>query len=294
MKPPAFSYHRPHTVAEALELLATLEDAKLLAGGQSLMPMMNFRYVMPANIIDINRIADLARIEERGDALAIGAMARQRDLELSPVVRCCCPLLHEALLNVGHVQTRNRGTIGGSLAHLDPAAELPAVLHAHDATLHLRGRRGDRAVAMAEWSQGFMTPNLAPDELLAAITVPLWPAGHGYGFAEFARRHGDFAMAGTAALLALDTQGTVERVALAVTGVDTGPVRLSGAEAMLLGKAPEDALIAAAAETAASSVPGLDDVHGSKEYRRKLAAVMTKRALLAARARARGEEAAHG
>ncbi|MGH6620944.1 MAG: FAD binding domain-containing protein, partial [Alphaproteobacteria bacterium] len=150
-----------------------------------------------------------------------------------------------------------------------------------------------RDVAMAEWSQGFMTPNLAPDELLAAITIPLWPTGHGYGFAEFARRHGDFAMAGTAALLALDAQGKVEHVALAVTGVDTGPVRLSGAEAMLSGKTPDDALIAAAAETAIS-VPGLDDVHGSKEYRRKLAAVMTRRALLAARARARGEEVAHG
>jgi aerobic carbon-monoxide dehydrogenase medium subunit len=293
MKPPPFSYHRPQTLPDALDMLATLEDAKLLAGGQSLMPMMNFRYVMPANVIDLNRIADLSRIEEHGGTLVIGAMARQRDLELSPLVRRRCPLLHEALRNVGHVQTRNRGTLGGSLSHLDPAAELPAALRAMDATLHVRSRRGDRDVSMADWAMGFMTPNLEPDELLAAVTIPLWPEGHGYAFTEFARRHGDFAMAGTAALLLLDGQGTVARAALAVTGVDTGPVRLGDAEAMLLGKAPDDALIAAAAETA-SSVPGLDDVHASKEYRRKLAVVMTRRALLTARARARGEEAAHG
>jgi carbon-monoxide dehydrogenase medium subunit len=293
MKPPPFSYHRPQSIADALEMLASLDDAKLLAGGQSLMPMMNFRYVMPANVIDINRIADLARIEERADALVIGAMARQRDLELSPLVRKCCPLLHEALRHVGHVQTRNRGTIGGSLAHLDPAAELPAALHALDATLHVASRGGSRMVEMAEWSMGFMTPNLEPHELLTAITIPHWPTGHGYGFVEFARRHGDFAMAGAAALMTLAADGTVARVALAATGVDTGPVRLAETEDMLRGKAPDDAAIGAAAATA-SSVAGFDDVHASKEYRRKLAVVMSRRALLAARARAAGAETPHG
>ena len=293
MKPPPFSYHRPQTLPDALEMLATLEDAKLLAGGQSLMPMMNFRYVMPANLIDLNRIPELSGIEARGDALVIGAMTRQRDLELSPLIRARCPLLHEALRNVGHVQTRNRGTIGGSLSHLDPAAELPTVLRAMDATLRVRSRRGDRDVAMADWAMGFMTPNIEPDELLAAVTIPLWPEGHGYAFTEFARRHGDFAMAGAAVLLALDARGAVARAAIALTGVDTGPVRLGDAEAMLLGQMPDDARIAAAAETA-SAVPGLDDVHASKEYRRKLAVVMTRRALLAARARARGEEITDG
>jgi carbon-monoxide dehydrogenase medium subunit len=287
MKPPAFSYHRPQSVAGALDLLASLEDVKLLAGGQSLMPMMNYRYVMPVNLIDLNRIADLTRVEDRGDMLVIGAMARQRDLELSPLVRQRCPLLHEALLNVGHVQTRNRGTIGGSLSHLDPAAELPAALSALDATLTVRSNRNERVVAMADWSMGFMTPNLAPDELLTAITIPLWPAGHGYAFAEFARRHGDFAMAGAAAMLSLDPAGKVDRVALAANGVDTGPVRLGDAEDILRGQTPDDAIIAAAAETA-SSVPGLDDIHASKEYRRKLAVVMTRRALLQARERAHG------
>ena len=285
MKPPPFSYHRPQSVPEALECLATLDDPKVLAGGQSLMPMMNYRYVMPANIVDINRVPELSGVRSDGGALVIGAMTRQRDLELSPVVREHCPLLYEALRNVGHVQTRNRGTIGGSLSHLDPAAEMPAVLLAHDATLRVARKGGTREVAMADWAQGYMTPNLAPDELLTEIVLTPWPAGHGCGFVEFARRHGDFAMAGAAALLALAGDGTIDRAAIALTGVDVGPVRLSEAEAMLAGKPAGEELFASAAATA-SAVPGLDDVHASKEYRRKLAVVMTRRALHAAHARA--------
>ena len=278
MKPPPFSYHRPDSLPQTLDFLATLDDPKILAGGQSLMPMMNFRYVMPANIIDINRVAELSTVEETGGALRIGAMARQRDLELSDLVQRRCPLLHEALLNVGHVQTRNRGTIGGSLSHLDPAAEMPAVLHAHDATLHAASKRGTRDIAMADWSQGFMTPNLEPDEILTAITIPCWPDGHGYGFVEFARRHGDFAMAGAAVLLTLDGGGKIDRASVALTGVDNGPVRLPETEAALIGQSPSPALFESAAAHA-SSVPGIEDVHASKEYRRKLAVVMTKRAL---------------
>jgi carbon-monoxide dehydrogenase medium subunit len=288
MKPPPFSYHRPESVTQALEFLATLDDPKVLAGGQSLMPMMNYRYVMPANIVDINRIPEISGVRVEGENLVIGAMTRQRDLELSPVVREHCPLLHEALLNVGHVQTRNRGTIGGSLSHLDPAAEMPAVLLAHDATLRVARKDGTREVAMADWAQGYMTPNLEPEELLTEIVLPRWPAGHGCGFVEFARRHGDFAMAGAAVLLALAGDGTIARVAVALTGVDIGPVRLREAEAMLIGETPSDGLFVNAAEIA-SIVPGLDDVHASKEYRQKLAVVMTKRALRMAHGRAAGE-----
>lgn len=287
MKPPPFSYHRPDSIDEALGLLATLDDPKILAGGQSLMPMMNFRYVMPANLIDINRIEDLSRIEDAGDTLRIGALARQRDLEFSDLVKARCPLLHAALLNVGHVQTRNRGTIGGSLSHLDPAAELPAALMALDATMHVGSKRGTRDVAIKDWAMGYMTPNLEMDEMLTAITIPVWPEGHGAGFVEFARRHGDFAMAGTAAILALSPDGTIARVALAVTGVDVGPVRLHDAEAMLTGQTPSGTLFADAAQTA-GAVPGLDDVHASKEYRQKLAIVMTKRALAQAHAQIQG------
>ena len=287
MKPAPFAYHRPETLPDALDALATLDDAKVLAGGQSLMPMMNFRLVMPAHIVDINRIDALSGIREDGDNLVIGALTRQRDIEDSPVVQARCPLLWEALAQVGHRQTRNRGTIGGSLSHLDPAAELPAVLSALDALLRIESRRGRREVPMAEWTRGYMTPNLEPDELLTGISLPLWPAGHGHAFLEMARRHGDFALAGVAALLTLNGSGKIDRAALAVTGVDVAPVRLAEAEGMLVGAQPGDALIEAAAATA-ESVNGLADVHASEAYRRRLAVVLTRRALTQALDRARG------
>jgi carbon-monoxide dehydrogenase medium subunit len=287
VKPAPFAYHRPETLPDALDALATLDDAKVLAGGQSLMPMMNFRLVMPAHIVDINRIDALSGIREDGDNLVIGALTRQRDIEDSPVVQDRCPLLREALTQVGHRQTRNRGTIGGSLSHLDPAAELPAVLSALDAVLRIESRRGRREVPMAEWTRGYMTPNLEPDELLTGISLPLWPAGHGHAFLEMARRHGDFALAGVAALLTLNGSGKIDRAALAVTGVDVAPVRLAEAEGMLVGAQPGDALIEAAAATA-ESVNGLADVHASEAYRRRLAVVLTRRALTQALDRARG------
>lgn len=286
MKPAPFSYHRPETVNDAVALLARLEDAKVLAGGQSLMAMMNFRYLAPENIVDINRIAELAQITEAGDAIRFGAMVRQRDAMDSALVRDRCPLLIEALEQVGHIQTRNRGTIGGSLSHLDPSAEMPAVFSALDAVLHVTGPRGDRDVPVADWPLAYMMPNLQPDELLVGVTGPCWPAGHGYAFLEMARRHGDFALAGAAALMTLKEDGRVDRVAVALTGVDIGPVRLHDGETLLDGKMPDDAAIAAAAETA-RVVAGLDDVHASADYRRKLAVVYARRALTLARDRAK-------
>ena len=282
MKPPAFAYHRPTDLAGALHGLATLEDAKILAGGQSLMPMMNFRFVMPQHVIDINRIPELAEMRVEGDNLHLGAMVRQRDAELSPVIRERCPLLWEALGNVGHMQTRNRGTIGGSLSHLDPAAEIPAVCSALDATLHIASSRGRRDLPIRDWTVAYMTPNLEPDELLTGVTLPLWPREHGHAFIEVARRHGDFAMAGAAALLTLDGSDRIARAAVALTGVDTGPVRLAEAEAMLAGAAPDDALFRRAAETA-SSVAGIEDVHASADYRRRIAVVLTWRTFQIAR-----------
>ena len=204
MKPAPFSFHRPETVAEAIEVVSRLEDAKLLAGGQSLMPMMNFRYVTPANVVDLNRVPELAGITEDGEAVVIGAMTRQRDITESPLVAARCPLLAEALHHVGHVQTRNRGTIGGSLAHLDPAAELPGVLLAHDAVLEVEGPQGPRSIAMSQWTFGYMTPALEAAELLVRIRIPAWPPAHGFAFSEVARRHGDFALAGAGALVRID------------------------------------------------------------------------------------------
>ena len=285
MKPAAFDYHRPNSVAEALDLLARLDDAKVIAGGQSLMAMMNYRYIAPENLIDINRIAALAEITEEGGNLRIGAMVRQRDAQDSPLLRARAPLMVEALDLIGHLQTRNRGTIGGSLAHLDPAAELPAVFSAHDAVLHLASANGAREVPIGGWSQGFMAPDLEPDELLTAIAFSPWPAGHGHAFLELARRHGDFALAGAAALITLDRQGRIDRAAIALTGVDMGPVRLDAAEAMLAGQVPGAELIAAAAQCA-DRVAGIEDVHASRDYRRRIAVVYTRRALELASQRA--------
>lgn len=285
MKPAPFSYHRPESVADAVAMLSTLEDAKILAGGQSLMAMMNFRYLAPDHIVDINRIPELTEIREDGDVIRFGAMVRQRDAMDSPLVQARCPLLIEALTNVGHIQTRNRGTIGGSLSHLDPSAEMPAVFSALDGILHVSSARGDREVSIADWSLGFMMPNLEPDELLVGITAPCWPTGHGYAFLEMARRHGDFALAGAGAVMTLNGDGKIARVAVALTGVDTGPVRLRDAETALVGQIPGEALFAEAAKSA-EAVAGIDDVHAPADYRRRLAVVYTRRALVKAHERA--------
>lgn len=285
MKPAPFSYHRPESVTDAVAMLSSLEDAKILAGGQSLMAMMNFRYLAPDHIVDINRIPELTQIREDGDAIRFGAMVRQRDAMDSPLVQARCPLLIEALTHVGHIQTRNRGTIGGSLSHLDPSAEMPAVFSALDATLHVSSARGDREIPISDWSLGFMMPNLEPDELLVAIAAPCWPEGHGYAFLEMARRHGDFALAGAGALMTLNSDGSIARVSVALTGVDTGPVRLREAEAALVGQMPSEPVFADAAQTA-ETVAGIDDVHASADYRRRLAVVYARRALVAAHERA--------
>ena len=291
MKPAPFAYHRPETVAEVIDALSRLEDAKLLAGGQSLMPMMNFRYVTPANVVDLNRVPELTGIAEDGDAVVIGAMTRQREIKDSALVAARCPLLAEALHHVGHVQTRNRGTLGGSLAHLDPAAELPGVLLAHDAVLEVEGWEGVRSIPMSQWTLGYMTPALEDAELLIRVRVPAWLPGHGFGFSEVARRHGDFAMAGAGALVQMGG-GSIRRCAIALVGVDDGPVRLDAAEALLTGNTPTLGRLDAAAR-AALDVPGIEDVHASAAYRRKIAAVVTRRALDQALARTRGGHPGH-
>src|SRR5215831_761437 len=201
MKAPPFRYYDPKTVSETIGLLARLENTKLLAGGQSLMPMLNMRFVLPDHIVDLNRVEGLSYIRDTGSALEIGAMTRQRELEFSDTVRTHWPIVHEALLQVGHRQTRNRGTIGGSLCHLDPAAELVSLATGYDATVTIVGRGGQRELAFAEFPVAYMTPALEPDEIVVSVRFPRWAAKHGYAFIEFARRHGDFAITSAAALL---------------------------------------------------------------------------------------------
>ena len=291
MKPPPFRYHDPDTVDEAVALLSSLDNAKLLAGGQSLMPMLNMRYVLPDHLIDLNRIAGLSYIEESGGRVTIGAMTRQRDIERSGRLHRRCPLPRMALRQVGHPQTRNRGTIGGSLCHLDPSAELPAVLAALDATVHVVGPNGARDVPMADFPAFYMTPAIGHDEIVGAVSFDPWPAGHGAAFVEFARRPGDFAIVGVAALLNLGADGTVDRAAVALAGVGPGPVRCAAAEERLAGRAPDADAIRAAARTCAD-VEALEDVHAPSSYRRHLAVELTSRALHAALAEAGAEAGA--
>jgi carbon-monoxide dehydrogenase medium subunit len=282
MKPTEFQYHAPTTIEEAARLLGTLEDAKLLAGGQSLMPMMNFRYLMTSHLIDLNGIDALTGIGEKNGRLHIGAMARQRDIELAPLVRQRAPLIREAYQLVGHKQIRNRGTLGGSLCQLDPASEQPCFTAALDGVLTI-ARYDDGAVQlrelpMADWALMYMTPALEEGELLVDISLDIWPEGHGYAFEEFARRHGDFAIVGVAALCTADAQGRLDRVSLTVCGVAAGPVRLHAVEAALRGQPMnQDAL--RLASDAARELDVMTDAHVSTDYRQHLAGVLTERAL---------------
>jgi carbon-monoxide dehydrogenase medium subunit len=285
MKPAPFDYHAPRQLKDAAELLASLPNAKILAGGQSLVPMLNFRYVVVDHLVDLGGISDLRGIAVGDGRLRIGAMMRQRDLELAPEIAEHCPLMADALRHVGHRQTRNRGTIGGSLAHADPAAELPAVCAVYDAVIHAASIRGIRQLPYREFATGFMATALEPDEMIAAIDLPIWRAGHGYGFQEFARRHGDFALAGAAALLDVGAGNIVRRAALALCGVAALPVRVEAAEARLIGQ-PLDADLIRSAAAAAWLIEPMSDIHAGAEYRRHLAQVLSARALTDAAQRA--------
>jgi aerobic carbon-monoxide dehydrogenase medium subunit len=284
MKPPPFSYHDPRAVADVVALLARVENAKLLAGGQSLVPMLNMRYVQPDHVIDLNGVEGLSYLRLAGDALEIGAMTRQRDIEFSEVVRARCPLMHEAILQVGHRQTRNRGTLGGSLCHLDPAAELVAVAMALGATVGITGPKGRRELPFAEFPAGYMTPALAPDELLADVRFPLWAKGHGHAFVEFSRRHGDFAVVSAAALLEADRSGRITRASVVVGGAGPVPVRAREVERALVGNRLSDPLLGEACESL-RAIDAVGDVHAPASYRQQLAVVLARRALKTAHSR---------
>lgn len=286
MKPAPFDYHDPRTLDDALGLLASLENAKLLAGGQSLVSMLNMRYVIADHLIDLNTVTGLAGVEMTAGGLKIGAMTRQRALERDLAIAKAAPIIQEALHWVGHMATRSRGTFGGSLSHLDPAAELPAVTLLYDGQLEVASKRGRRTVGAKDWNQGYMTPALEPDEMLVSATLPVWKEPHGAAFIEMARRHGDFAMAGVGALLALKGD-TIARAAIVVLGATVAPVRLADAEAALVGQKADEASFKAAGE-AARKIDAMGDVHVSAGYRQQLAATLVKRALAKAAERAKG------
>jgi len=284
MKPPPFSYHDPRTIADVVGLLGSLDNAKLLAGGQSLMPMLNMRFVLPDHIIDLNRVEGLSFIREGANALEIGGMTRQRELEFSDVVRKHCPLMHEAIRLVGHRQTRNRGTLAGSLCHLDPSAELVSVAAALDATVVVSGPKGQREVPFAAFPVAYMTPAIELDELVTAARFPDWPERHGYAFIEFSRRHGDFAIVSAAALLVEDASGRITRASMTISGMGSAPIRASAVEQGLVGHAPDDNLLREICESC-RDFEATDDVHAPSAYRQHLAVVLSRRALEQARAR---------
>lgn len=285
MKPAPFTYHDPITIAEATDLLARLDNVRLLAGGQSLMPMMNFRLVMPDHLVDLNKIGELAGIRREGVAWRLGAMTRQREVEFSAEIGQSFPILHEALHQVGHRQTRNRGTVGGSLCHLDPAAELANLTALYDGVLHTRSPGGSRSLGFFEFATGYMSHSLAPDELLAAITLTPWSRRHGWAFAEMSRRLGDFAVAAVGVLVELNAGGSIGRVAIAVSGLGPLPYRPAEVERILLGEPPSHQVLRAAA-SAAQGLDAVGDAYATADYRRHLARVLTYRAVERAIARA--------
>lgn len=285
MKPPPFSYHAPSSVQEAVSLLASLENARVLAGGQSLLPMLNMRFATPDHVIDINRIPELAGVSVRDGEIVIGAMTRQRELEFSSVIRDHLPLMHEALQFVGHRQTRNRGTIGGSLCHLDPAAELPTVSAAYDAVVEVVSDAGAREIPFVEFPLGYLTPSLEPGEMVRAIRFPHWPKGAGSAFVEFARRHGDFAIVSVAALLLIGADGKVERASLTLGGVGTGPLRMHDVEDALVGDILTADAIKAASQ-ACGEIDVDDDPYTPAHYRKHLCRTLVARALETAAMRA--------
>ena len=289
MKPAPFEYQAPASLEAALDALARHGgDAKLLAGGQSLIPVMNFRLAEPAFLVDINRLTELDFIRQDADGtLRIGALSRHRRLERAPLVAAAAPLLHEAVPFIAHPQIRNRGTLGGSLAHADPAAELPALAVALDARLRLRRTGGDRWVEAGDFFAGLFTTALEPDEILVEAAIPPSPPRSGWAFLEIARRHGDYAQAGVAARVTLDEAGRCQEARLVYLSAGDAPVRAREAERLLAGEALADAAIEAAAEKAArDELHPAADVHATAEFKRHLARVLTRRALRKAAERA--------
>ncbi|MEA3336905.1 MAG: xanthine dehydrogenase family protein subunit M [Chloroflexota bacterium] len=282
MKPAPFQYVSPTSLEEALVNLAEYGyDAKLLAGGQSLVPTMNFRLSQPGVLIDLNNIPELAFMKSDSDgSLHIGAMTRHRIVENAAEVAQYAPLLHETMPHIAHHQIRNRGTIGGSLAHADPSAELPAVAIALEARFRLRSQRGERWVAARDFYIGLFTTDMAIDEILIEVAIPPMPPRSGWAFDEVARRPGDYAIVGTATQVVLDGAGRCEKVHLVFLSVGEMPVPAKQAAAKLLGQLPTPELIAEAAKTAASQdVDPVADIHASRAFRRHLAEVLANRTL---------------
>jgi carbon-monoxide dehydrogenase medium subunit len=290
MKPAPFEYADPHNLSDVVSLLEKHEgEAKVLSGGQSLMPLLNMRLARPELLIDLAKVPDLDYIREVEGKLAIGAMTRQRSVEFSPLIRERYPLVHAATMHIAHPQNRNQGTVGGSLAHADPAAEYPAMALALDAEFRAFGRAGERVIPASEFFVTYLTTALESNEVLTEVRLPPLSERAGWSFIELARRHGDFALAGVVATIELDGGGRCTEARLVLFGVGSTPIRAGAAESALKGAKPDERLCADVARKASEDLEEpLSDVHASAAYRRDLARVLTRRALLEAAARAGG------
>ena len=285
MKMPPFEYACPATVAEAVQLLASNDDAKALAGGQSLVPMLAFRLAQPSLLVDLRKLTELRQIKISDAGVSLGAMVRWRDIEDDARLDTAHPLLKAAIAHVAHYQIRNRGTVGGSIAHADPAAEMPGIAVTCDAEIAAVGSAGSRIIKAGEFFQGPLTTALTADEIIVEIRLPAWPATRRWGFQEFARRRGDFALAAAAVFYDQDADGRARNAHVGVIGVADRPLRLPAAEAELNGKAVDEATIAKAEAAASASVDPDDDIHASGAYRKALVGTMVERALKAAASR---------
>lgn len=289
MYPAAFEYHAPTSLQDALGLLGRLkDDAKLLAGGHSLIPMMKLRLAQPRHVIDLRKVPGLAGIQEEGGAIVIGAMTTHWQVESSPVLKSKMPIVSETAALIGDPQVRNLGTLGGSLAHADPAADQPATMIAVDAEMVCEGPRGRRTVKADDWFKGLMTTALGEDEILVQIRIPAWPAGSGGAYMKFPHPASRFAVVGVAAMVTLDRDGRCTKAGVGVTGAGTRAVRAKGVEAGLVGKVLDAATIEAAAQKAADGVDVQADLQGSVEYKSHLCRVFARRAITEAVKRARG------
>jgi aerobic carbon-monoxide dehydrogenase medium subunit len=283
MKLPAFEYACPATLAEAVALLAAGDgDAKVLAGGQSLVPMMAFRVASPSLLVDLRKLADLRRIEITGDGVRLGAMARWRDIEDDARLDTAHPLLRAAVAEVAHYQIRNRGTVGGSIAHADPAAEMPGIAVTCDAAIAVLGRAGPRVVNAADFFIAPLITALAADEIIVEIRLPAWPAQRRWAFKEFARRRGDFAMAGTALFYDMDAGGKAYNAHVGAIGIGDRPQRLAAAEAAINGHAVDIVTSERAGAAASAAVTPQSDIHASAAYRKALLGTLVERALQSA------------
>jgi carbon-monoxide dehydrogenase medium subunit len=288
MYPAQFDYHAPASVREALSLLGRLkDDAKLLAGGHSLIPMMKLRLAQPKHLIDLRKIPGLSGIKENKGGIAIGALTTHYQVESSSLLKQKCPLLPETAGGIGDPQVRNMGTIGGSLAHADPAADYPAAVMALGAELVAQGRKGKRTIKADDFFKGLLTTALQPDEILIEILIPSWPAGTGMSYTKFPHPASRFAVVGVAAVVTLDAKGACSKAGVGITGAGTKVVRAKGVEAALKGKLLDAKTIQAAAEKAPDGVDVQADLQGSVEYKTHLLKVYCRRALETALSRAR-------